>query len=93
MSFSQAPSYGSRRLSDPSEGATCAWMAANEVVGCTCAFVTMWRSSRRLVCRGSPDPSFLNPTGVVEVNSTGADRAIMTREGSSEGAPTEAKGF
>ncbi|GFW75646.1 uncharacterized protein TNCV_4428291 [Trichonephila clavipes] len=35
MSFSQAPSYGSRRHRGPSEGATCAWMAADEAVGCT----------------------------------------------------------
>ncbi|GFW74122.1 hypothetical protein TNCV_4176671 [Trichonephila clavipes] len=41
---------------DPSGGATCAWMAADEVVGCTRAFLTMWRSSRRLVCRGLPEP-------------------------------------
>ncbi|GFV51924.1 uncharacterized protein TNCV_1322771 [Trichonephila clavipes] len=40
----------------PNEGATCSWMAANEAIGCTCAFLTMCRSSRRLVCRGSPDP-------------------------------------
>ncbi|GFU70267.1 uncharacterized protein TNCV_904091 [Trichonephila clavipes] len=33
----------------PSEGATCAWMAADEAVGCTCLFLTMCRSSRRLV--------------------------------------------
>ncbi|GFV33110.1 uncharacterized protein TNCV_509491 [Trichonephila clavipes] len=36
----------------PSEGAICAWMAADEAVGCTCAFFTMWWSSRRLGCRG-----------------------------------------
>ncbi|GFW13661.1 uncharacterized protein TNCV_1211271 [Trichonephila clavipes] len=36
------------------EGATCAWMAADEAVGCTYAFLTMWRSSRRLVCQGRP---------------------------------------
>ncbi|GFU89370.1 uncharacterized protein TNCV_1783521 [Trichonephila clavipes] len=41
---------------DPSEGATCAWMVADEAVGCIRAFLTMWRSSRRLVCRGHPDP-------------------------------------
>ncbi|GFT08765.1 uncharacterized protein TNCV_663131 [Trichonephila clavipes] len=40
----------------PNEGATCAWMAAYEAVGCTRAFLTMWRSSRRLVCRGRPEP-------------------------------------
>ncbi|GFV80006.1 uncharacterized protein TNCV_1182941 [Trichonephila clavipes] len=40
-----------------SEGATCAWMAAaDEAVGCTCAFLAMWRSFRRLVCQGCPEP-------------------------------------
>ncbi|GFS53391.1 uncharacterized protein TNCV_1327281 [Trichonephila clavipes] len=39
----------------PSEGATCAWMVY-EAAGCTRAFFTMWRSSRRLVCRGRPEP-------------------------------------
>ncbi|GFV20609.1 uncharacterized protein TNCV_776541 [Trichonephila clavipes] len=39
-----------------SEGSTCAWMAAVEKVGCTRAFLTMWRSSRRLVCQGRPEP-------------------------------------
>ncbi|GFV31406.1 uncharacterized protein TNCV_3932301 [Trichonephila clavipes] len=29
-----------------SEGSTCAWMAADEAVGWTRAFLTMWRSSR-----------------------------------------------
>ncbi|GFY35601.1 uncharacterized protein TNCV_2618921 [Trichonephila clavipes] len=29
----------------PNEGATYAWMAADEAVGCTRAFLTMWRSS------------------------------------------------
>ncbi|GFW31640.1 uncharacterized protein TNCV_4683131 [Trichonephila clavipes] len=32
------------------EGATCAWMEADEAVACSCAFLTMWRFSRRLVC-------------------------------------------
>ncbi|GFW33834.1 uncharacterized protein TNCV_3589191 [Trichonephila clavipes] len=40
----------------PNEGATCAWMAADEVFGCTRAFLTMWRSFRRLVSRGRPEP-------------------------------------
>ncbi|GFV52804.1 uncharacterized protein TNCV_2874751 [Trichonephila clavipes] len=40
----------------PNEGATCAWIAADEAVGCRRAFLTMWRSSRRLVCRGRPEP-------------------------------------
>ncbi|GFX02827.1 uncharacterized protein TNCV_4438091 [Trichonephila clavipes] len=31
-------------------------MAADEAVGCTRAFLTMWRSSRRLVCRGRTGP-------------------------------------
>ncbi|GFU26504.1 uncharacterized protein TNCV_2463481 [Trichonephila clavipes] len=41
-----------------SEGATCAWIAADEAVGCTRAFLTMWRSSRRLVCRRRPESGF-----------------------------------
>ncbi|GFV90125.1 uncharacterized protein TNCV_4378411 [Trichonephila clavipes] len=40
----------------PSEGATCAWMVVDETVGCTRAFLEMWRSSRRPVCRGRPKP-------------------------------------
>ncbi|GFV99559.1 uncharacterized protein TNCV_5079231 [Trichonephila clavipes] len=40
----------------PIEGATCAWMAPYEAVGCTRAFLTMWRFSRRLVCLGRPEP-------------------------------------
>ncbi|GFV09805.1 uncharacterized protein TNCV_2598591 [Trichonephila clavipes] len=39
----------------PNEGATCSWMAADEAVGCTRAFLTMWWSSQRLVCRGHPE--------------------------------------
>ncbi|GFU13607.1 uncharacterized protein TNCV_938701 [Trichonephila clavipes] len=35
------------------EGATSAGMAADEAVGCTLAFLTMWWSSLRLVYRGS----------------------------------------
>ncbi|GFT82279.1 uncharacterized protein TNCV_4650851 [Trichonephila clavipes] len=42
----------------PSEGATCVWMATDEAVGCTSAFLTIWRSSRRLVYRGRPEPGF-----------------------------------
>ncbi|GFT89838.1 uncharacterized protein TNCV_1665801 [Trichonephila clavipes] len=30
----------------PGEGATCAWIAADEAVGCTRAFVMMWETSR-----------------------------------------------
>ncbi|GFU15730.1 uncharacterized protein TNCV_2367081 [Trichonephila clavipes] len=40
----------------PNEGATCALKAADEAVGCTRAFLTMWQSSPRLVCRGRPEP-------------------------------------
>ncbi|GFX41604.1 uncharacterized protein TNCV_3110001 [Trichonephila clavipes] len=40
----------------PSEGASCAWMAAEEAVGYTRAFLIMWRITRRLVCRGRPEP-------------------------------------
>ncbi|GFU09244.1 uncharacterized protein TNCV_1122431 [Trichonephila clavipes] len=40
----------------PSEGATCAWIAVGEAVGCKRAFLTMWQSSRRLVCRGRSKP-------------------------------------
>ncbi|GFW14473.1 hypothetical protein TNCV_2357971 [Trichonephila clavipes] len=55
MFFSQAPSYGSRDTRASSEGATGAWVAPNEAVGYTRAFLKMWRSSRRLVCRERPD--------------------------------------
>ncbi|GFT90385.1 uncharacterized protein TNCV_3011951 [Trichonephila clavipes] len=41
---------------DPSEGATCAWKAADEAVGCTRAFLRMWRPSRQLVCQGCSEP-------------------------------------
>ncbi|GFS61643.1 uncharacterized protein TNCV_4312941 [Trichonephila clavipes] len=44
----------------PSEGATCAWMTVDEAVCCTRAFLTMWRSSRRLVCRGRLEPGHAN---------------------------------
>ncbi|GFU33439.1 uncharacterized protein TNCV_4362501 [Trichonephila clavipes] len=40
----------------PNEGSTCAWMVAEEAVGCTRAFLTMWRSSRRPVCGRRPEP-------------------------------------
>ncbi|GFT95611.1 uncharacterized protein TNCV_310301 [Trichonephila clavipes] len=47
----------------PSEGATSAWNAADEAVGCTCAFLNMWGSSQRLICRGCLGP-------VLRVNDT-----------------------
>ncbi|GFT23359.1 uncharacterized protein TNCV_2016441 [Trichonephila clavipes] len=34
----------------PNEDATSAWIAVDEAVGYTHAFLTMWSSSRRLVC-------------------------------------------
>ncbi|GFT44029.1 uncharacterized protein TNCV_3046891 [Trichonephila clavipes] len=40
----------------PSEGATCAWMVADKAVRCKCAFLTMWRSSQRLVYQGCSEP-------------------------------------
>ncbi|GFS58366.1 uncharacterized protein TNCV_2475211 [Trichonephila clavipes] len=40
----------------PSKDTTCTWMAADEAVGCTRAFLTTWRSSRRLLCQGRPGP-------------------------------------
>ncbi|GFX33029.1 uncharacterized protein TNCV_3812981 [Trichonephila clavipes] len=43
----------------PNEGAACAWMAADEAVGCTRAFLTMWPSSRRLVCQECPESGIL----------------------------------
>ncbi|GFX30646.1 hypothetical protein TNCV_4861701 [Trichonephila clavipes] len=43
------------RQGQHSEGTTCAWMADDEAIGCTRAFLTMWRSSRRLVCQGRPE--------------------------------------
>ncbi|GFV48038.1 uncharacterized protein TNCV_3999521 [Trichonephila clavipes] len=50
-----------------SEAATCAWMAADEAVGCTHAFLTMWRSSRRLDCRGRPEAS-LHLNGIFRIH-------------------------
>ncbi|GFU50304.1 uncharacterized protein TNCV_301371 [Trichonephila clavipes] len=39
-----------------SEGATFAWMAVDEAVGCTRVFLTIWQSSGRQVCRERPKP-------------------------------------
>ncbi|GFW31368.1 uncharacterized protein TNCV_2664681 [Trichonephila clavipes] len=41
----------------PNEGATCAWRAADEAVGCMRTFLTMWWSSLRMVCRECPEPA------------------------------------
>ncbi|GFV01469.1 uncharacterized protein TNCV_2960631 [Trichonephila clavipes] len=38
------------------EGVTCTCMAADEAVGCMRAYLSMWRSCRRLVSRGRPEP-------------------------------------
>ncbi|GFV68632.1 uncharacterized protein TNCV_2274951 [Trichonephila clavipes] len=40
----------------PDEDATSAWMVTDEAVGCTHVFLRMWRSSRRQICRGRPEP-------------------------------------
>ncbi|GFU61017.1 uncharacterized protein TNCV_4436471 [Trichonephila clavipes] len=48
-----------------SEGDTCAWMAADEAVGCTRVFLTMWKSSRLLVCRRRLD-SGIHINGISE---------------------------
>ncbi|GFU31484.1 uncharacterized protein TNCV_3539051 [Trichonephila clavipes] len=40
----------------PSEGATGTRKAADEAVGFACPLLTMWLSSRRLVCRGRLEP-------------------------------------
>ncbi|GFW37095.1 uncharacterized protein TNCV_5019931 [Trichonephila clavipes] len=40
----------------PCEDVTCVWMAADEAIDCTRAFLTMWRSSRRLVSGWRPEP-------------------------------------
>ncbi|GFU52109.1 uncharacterized protein TNCV_3225301 [Trichonephila clavipes] len=41
---------------DPREGVTCAWMAADETVGCTCAFFTISRCFQGLVCPQCAEP-------------------------------------
>ncbi|GFV28515.1 uncharacterized protein TNCV_3984661 [Trichonephila clavipes] len=40
----------------PNEGATCAWIAADEAIVCTRAFLTMRWTSQRLVCQRRPEP-------------------------------------
>ncbi|GFU47732.1 uncharacterized protein TNCV_4464831 [Trichonephila clavipes] len=55
----------------PSEEATSAWMATDEAVGCTHAFLTMWGSSRRLVCRGRSEPDLhANDLGSTGTNTS-----------------------
>ncbi|GFV20419.1 uncharacterized protein TNCV_4141801 [Trichonephila clavipes] len=33
-----------------------AWVAADEAAGCMYAFLAIWWSSRRRICRGCPEP-------------------------------------
>ncbi|GFV79600.1 uncharacterized protein TNCV_1724251 [Trichonephila clavipes] len=40
----------------PTEGATFAWMTADEAVGYKRAVLTMWLSSRQLACRRCSEP-------------------------------------
>ncbi|GFY29315.1 uncharacterized protein TNCV_4724431 [Trichonephila clavipes] len=63
----KCPSAGRLRMfredtGAPTGGATCAWMVADEAVGCTRALLTMWRSSQRLVCRGVLSLVFMQMT-------------------------------
>ncbi|GFX49841.1 uncharacterized protein TNCV_3073941 [Trichonephila clavipes] len=51
----------------PNEGATCAWKVADEAVSFMRAFLKMWRSSRRLVCRGRSEPG-LRVNGIYRIN-------------------------
>ncbi|GFU70405.1 uncharacterized protein TNCV_4216821 [Trichonephila clavipes] len=48
------------RQEQHTEGATIAWMTADEAVVCTRVFLMMWWSSRQLVCQGHPDPGRVN---------------------------------
>ncbi|GFV01642.1 uncharacterized protein TNCV_2962351 [Trichonephila clavipes] len=41
----------------PSKSSICVWMVADKAFGYTRAFLTMWRSSRRIVSRVRPEPS------------------------------------
>ncbi|GFV31156.1 uncharacterized protein TNCV_4314811 [Trichonephila clavipes] len=43
-------------LGTPSEGITCALLAADKAGGCRRGFPMMWQCSRRLVCRGRCEP-------------------------------------
>ncbi|PRD32519.1 UNVERIFIED_CONTAM: hypothetical protein NCL1_20185 [Trichonephila clavipes] len=57
----KCPSAGRLRMvredtGGPNEGSTCVWIATDAAVGCTSAFLRMWWCSRRLICRGCPDP-------------------------------------
>ncbi|GFV81823.1 uncharacterized protein TNCV_1057121 [Trichonephila clavipes] len=54
----------------PSGGATCAWIAADEAVVCTRAFLTMCWSSRRLVCQGRPETGLWTSLGSIDPNTS-----------------------
>ncbi|GFV76935.1 uncharacterized protein TNCV_690051 [Trichonephila clavipes] len=56
MSFSRHLRMIREDTGASSEGATCTWKTADEVIGYMRAFLTMWWSFRRLVCRGRPEP-------------------------------------
>ncbi|GFS88019.1 uncharacterized protein TNCV_3929941 [Trichonephila clavipes] len=47
---------GWRRHRAPNEDDSCAGMASDEAVGCTCAFLTMWLCSRLQVFLVLPEP-------------------------------------
>ncbi|GFU72031.1 uncharacterized protein TNCV_1459251 [Trichonephila clavipes] len=53
---SKCPSNRRLRMVREDTGAPCAWITTDEAGGCTRAFLTMWLSSRRLVCRGRSQP-------------------------------------
>ncbi|GFW68043.1 uncharacterized protein TNCV_1618041 [Trichonephila clavipes] len=77
----------------PNEGATCAWMAADEAVGCTRSFLTMWWSSQRLGCRGRPEPVGLynaNQACAWELN-TGASHQTDNLTGTSAHTPQRSR--
>ncbi|GFU63458.1 uncharacterized protein TNCV_45041 [Trichonephila clavipes] len=43
----------------PDEGATCAWIAADEAIGSTCAILTMWRPSNDWSVEGTSSLVFM----------------------------------
>ncbi|GFS99246.1 uncharacterized protein TNCV_1600811 [Trichonephila clavipes] len=51
----------------PNEGALRAWKAADEAIDCKRVFLTMWRSSRQLVCRGRPETG-LRVNGIYRIH-------------------------
>ncbi|GFU19174.1 uncharacterized protein TNCV_4397611 [Trichonephila clavipes] len=60
----------------PSECSTCACIGVDEALGCTRAFLTMWWSSRRLVCLGRLEPGIrVNDISRIHWSTTGLSRA------------------